>query len=81
MHRVHHSVLVDETNSNFGFNLPWWDRLFGTYRSQPARGHGGMTIGIEQFRGRSDVRLDRMLFQPFLGGVGAYPLNRRTVDQ
>jgi len=81
MHRVHHSMLVHETNSNFGFNLPWWDRLFGTYRSQPARGHDGMTIGIEQFRGRNDLRLDRMLIQPFLGGVGAYPINRQQWDQ
>jgi sterol desaturase/sphingolipid hydroxylase (fatty acid hydroxylase superfamily) len=46
MHRVHHSVEDDETNSNFGFNLPWWDRLFGTYRDQPRAGHVGMTIGI-----------------------------------
>ena len=81
MHRVHHSVLVQETNSNFGFNLPWWDRLFGTYRPQPARGHDGMTIGIEQFRGRRDLRLDRMLVQPFLGGVGEYPINRREKEQ
>ena len=50
MHRVHHSVEDDEANSNFGFNLPWWDRLFGTYRDQPAEGHDGMTIGLEQFR-------------------------------
>jgi sterol desaturase/sphingolipid hydroxylase (fatty acid hydroxylase superfamily) len=81
MHRVHHSVLVHETNSNFGFNLPWWDRLFGTYRSQPARGHDGMTIGIEQFRSRNELRLDRMLVQPFLGGVGAYPINRQQLGQ
>ena len=50
MHRVHHSIAARETNSNFGFNLPWWDRLFGTYRDQPAAGHEAMTIGIEQFR-------------------------------
>ncbi|MCB1726887.1 MAG: sterol desaturase family protein, partial [Gammaproteobacteria bacterium] len=42
MHRVHHSVEDDETNSNFGFSLPWWDRLFGTYRAQPRGGHEGM---------------------------------------
>ncbi len=77
MHRVHHSVLPRETNSNFGFNLPWWDRLFGTYRDQPAEGHAGMTIGIEQFRQASDMRLDRMLLQPFFGEVGDYPINRR----
>ena len=77
MHRVHHSIVPNETNSNFGFNLPWWDRLFGTYRAQPAAGHEGMTIGIEQFRTREDLRLDRLLVQPFLGGVGTYPINRR----
>jgi sterol desaturase/sphingolipid hydroxylase (fatty acid hydroxylase superfamily) len=65
MHRVHHSVVPRETNSNFGFNLPWWDRLFGTYRAQPAAGHERMTIGIEQFRDPRELRLDRMLMQPF----------------
>lgn len=66
MHRVHHSIVRRETDSNFGFNLPWWDRLFGTYRDQPAAGHLGMTIGIEDFREVRDLRLDRMLIQPFL---------------
>ncbi len=80
MHRVHHSVVAHETNSNFGFNLPWWDRLFGTYRAQPAAGHAAMTIGIEQFRDAGDLRLDRMLVQPFVGGVGEYPINRRGED-
>jgi sterol desaturase/sphingolipid hydroxylase (fatty acid hydroxylase superfamily) len=65
MHRVHHSVLRRETDSNFGFNLPWWDRLFGTYRSQPEGGHQAMTLGIEQFRDSTELRLDRMLTQPF----------------
>lgn len=50
MHRVHHSVEDDEINSNFGFNLTWWDRLFGTYREQPRAGQLGMTIGIHKFR-------------------------------
>jgi sterol desaturase/sphingolipid hydroxylase (fatty acid hydroxylase superfamily) len=77
MHRVHHSVVPDETNSNFGFNAPWWDRLFGTYRAQPAAGHAGMTIGIEQFRSSRDLWLDRMLLQPLKGEAGAYPLGRR----
>jgi sterol desaturase/sphingolipid hydroxylase (fatty acid hydroxylase superfamily) len=76
MHRVHHSVVRRETNSNFGFSLPWWDRLFGTYRAQPAAGHEAMTIGIEQFREPGDMRLDRMLIQPFKGDAGAYPINR-----
>ncbi len=77
MHRVHHSVVPDETNSNFGFNLPWWDRLFGTYRAQPAAGHAGMTIGIEAFRSPRDLWLDRMLLQPLKGEAGIYPLGRR----
>jgi sterol desaturase/sphingolipid hydroxylase (fatty acid hydroxylase superfamily) len=77
MHRVHHSVVPRETNSNFGFNLPWWDRLFGTYRPQPAAGHEAMTIGIEAFRDPSELRLDRMLLQPLRGGSGRYPLGRR----
>lgn len=64
MHRVHHSTIPCETNSNFGFNLPWWDRLLGTYRDQPRDGHMEMTIGIEQFRTQKDLRLDQMLIQP-----------------
>ena len=77
MHRVHHSILVDETNSNFGFNLSWWDRLLGTYRAQPAAGHDAMTIGIEQFREPDELRLDRMLIQPFRGPAGSYTIGRR----
>ena len=65
MHRVHHSIHRDETDSNFGFNLPWWDRLFGTYRPQPRDGHLGMALGISQFRKPHELRLDRMLLQPF----------------
>ena len=64
MHRVHHSIRPAETNSNFGFNLPWWDRLFGTYRPEPEAGHEGMTLGIPQFRDARELRLDRMLLQP-----------------
>jgi sterol desaturase/sphingolipid hydroxylase (fatty acid hydroxylase superfamily) len=76
MHRVHHSILPNETNSNFGFNLPWWDRLLGTYRAQPSEGHEEMTIGVEQFRTRRDLWLDRMLIQPLLGTASGYPINR-----
>jgi sterol desaturase/sphingolipid hydroxylase (fatty acid hydroxylase superfamily) len=75
MHRVHHSVIRKETNSNFGFNLPWWDRLFGTYIDQPQKGHEGMTIGIEKFRTASDLRLDKMLIQPFTGGAASKKTN------
>jgi len=77
MHRVHHSVIVNETNSNFGFNLSCWDRLFGTYRDQPAGGHDGMTIGIEIFREGGDLRLDRMLVQPFREGGDNYAITGR----
>ena len=80
MHRVHHSILARETNSNFGFNLPWWDRLFGTYRAQPAAGHEAMTIGIEQFRDPRELGLDRMLIQPFRNEAGCYPLGRRESE-
>ena len=66
MHRVHHSVLPLETNSNFGFNLPWWDRWFGTYRAQPRDGHADMHIGLPQFRDPKWLRLDRMLVQPWV---------------
>jgi len=65
MHRVHHSIERRETDSNFGFNLPWWDRLFGTYRPVPAAGYLGMTIGIPLFRDARELRLDRLLTQPF----------------
>jgi sterol desaturase/sphingolipid hydroxylase (fatty acid hydroxylase superfamily) len=81
MHRVHHSIVARETNSNFGFNLPWWDRLFGTYRDQPAAGHVGMTIGIEQFRDPKEQRLDRMLTQPFRADDRTCALGRREPVQ
>lgn len=77
MHRVHHSVDPVETNSNYGFNLPWWDRLLGTYRAQPAKGHENMTIGIEQFRTRRDLWLDRMLIQPVCGSASGHALDAR----
>jgi sterol desaturase/sphingolipid hydroxylase (fatty acid hydroxylase superfamily) len=78
MHRVHHSVAVGETNSNFGFNLPWWDRILGTYRAQPAAGHPGMMIGIAQFRDPSELRLDRMMSQPLRGESRGYAINREV---
>ncbi len=77
MHRVHHSVFPRETNTNFGFNLPWWDRLFGTYRDQPTEGHEGMTIGLRQFQGTTRQTLPWMLSLPFMGKMGNYPISRR----
>ena len=68
MHRVHHSVIIRETNSNFGFNFPWWDRFFGTYRPQPAMGHDGMTIGLARFRDADALTLRYLLFLPFRRG-------------
>jgi len=66
MHRVHHSVIPAETNSNYGFNLPWWDYLLGTYRAQPSAGHEGMTIGVASLRDeRETERLPGMLALPF----------------
>jgi sterol desaturase/sphingolipid hydroxylase (fatty acid hydroxylase superfamily) len=79
MHRVHHSVIPNEANSDFGFNLPWWDWLFGTYRAQPASGHEGMTIGLDVFRDSKELRLDRILLQPFVHPVSPYPINQRSV--
>ena len=76
MHRIHHSVRPDETNSNFGFNLPWWDRLLGTYRDRAAKNERIMTIGLDRFRTLRDQRIDRMLIQPFLGAAATHPINR-----
>jgi len=70
MHRIHHSWRRDETDSNFGFCLPWWDRLFGTYRAAPADGQIGMTIGLAEFRDPGEARPDRMLTQPFRDPAG-----------
>ncbi len=79
MHRVHHSVEDDETNSNFGFSLPWWDRMFGTYRDQPRAGHTGMTIGIHKFKDPKQVLwITGMLTLPFKGKISHYAINRRT---
>ena len=65
MHRVHHSIHPGETNSNFGFNLPWWDRLFGTYQDGPRAGYDRMIVGLKSFRAAAELRLDRLLTQPF----------------
>jgi sterol desaturase/sphingolipid hydroxylase (fatty acid hydroxylase superfamily) len=75
MHRVHHSVIIRETNSNFGFNFPWWDRLLGTYKSQPAAGHEGMTIGLSHFRDPNRLTLLWLLALPFIEKPGKYPLS------
>jgi len=78
MHRVHHSVEAIECNSNFGFSLPWWDRLLGTYRAQPAAGHGAMTIGVAHLQDGRSQNLLRLLALPFAEQPGEYPLNSGT---
>src|SRR5205085_8758120 len=73
MHRVHHSVKRHETDSNFGFNLPWWDRLFRTYRALPEAGHDNMTVGLPTFRDPAELRLDRLITQPFRNAAEGMP--------
>ena len=76
MHRVHHSTIRWETNSNLGFNFPWWDRLFGTYRDQPAKGHLEMTIGLDQYKEPQKLTLLWLIALPFIGKLGKYPMTR-----
>ena len=78
MHRVHHSVVYYEINSNFGFNLPLWDRVLGTYCDQPRMGHEGMTIGLGNFRDiKNCAILPGMLAIPFIGKIAGYTIDRR----
>lgn len=74
MHRVHHSVVIRETNSNFGFNFPWWDHIFGTYRAHPVVDHEAMSIGLSHYREPNQVSLGRLLVMPFIGEPGRYSL-------
>ncbi len=73
MHRIHHSVIPRETNRNFGFNLPWWDRVLGTYLSEPSKGHEHMTIGLEQYRDPTRLTWIGLVALPFVGEIGKYP--------
>lgn len=75
MHRVHHSVVPAETNSNFGFNLSIWDRLLGTYRAQPKEGHEKMRIGLDIFNDEKYLPVNRLLEQPFLDKNGKFDWN------
>jgi len=74
LHRVHHSVIPRETDSNFGFSQPWWDRLLGTYRDQPSEGHARMTIGLREYRNQNELSIWRLLRIPF-----ETPLVRRNL--
>lgn len=67
MHRVHHSVILRETDSNYGFNLSIWDRMFGTYRAEPKAGHRQMTIGLQNYQSEEPTRLGWSLLLPFKG--------------
>lgn len=81
MHRIHHSVYKQETDSNFGFNLPWWDHLFGTYRAQPIEPHTRMQLGLAQFREAPVGRLAWILAAPFLRTRANAPLDQaHTAD-
>ncbi len=81
MHRVHHSVVIGETNSNFGFVLSWWDRLFGTYRAEPAAGHEGMTIGLGRYRDAAGLTLPKLIILPAVADTGGYDVNRRDPEE
>jgi len=78
MHRVHHSTIRWETNCNFGFNFPWWDRVFGTYRPQPFKGHLEMTIGLDQYKEPKKLTLAWLIALPFIGKMGRYPLTPKS---
>ncbi|MFB6263633.1 MAG: sterol desaturase family protein [Bradymonadaceae bacterium] len=80
MHRVHHSVEPKETNTNFGFNLPWWDYLFGTYRDQPEAGHRDMTIGLKQIRDPEKNSYLHLLVLPFVDPSGEYDISSREIE-
>src|ERR1700724_407203 len=81
MHRVHHSILSRETNSNFGFNLPWWDRLFGTYRAQPHRAARKLGRFVTAHSGAPrELGFHRIFPHPFRGAPGPYPLGERQVE-
>ena len=72
------ALSVSKTLRWTSFNLPWWDRLLGTYRAQPEARHEGMTLGIGQFREPTYLRLDWLLVQPFLGDAHGYPIGDRS---
>ena len=81
MHRVHHSVLREEANSNFGFCLSWWDRLLGTYHAQPRAGHEEMAIGTEQLQGARNQSLGWLLRLPAMASTGPYPIGAGRTER
>jgi len=81
MHRIHHSVIRRETNSNFGFNLSIWDRIFGTYAASPEAGQATMRIGLAQYQDQPTHHLGWMLRLPITGEMGQYPMMRKRIDR
>ena len=77
MHRIHHSTLENEANSNFSFNISLWDRLFGTYMALPEGGHQKMNIGLDQFNGNKWQTFFGLLYTPFVSINSGYSINRR----
>ena len=78
MHRVHHSIEEDETNSNFGFNLTWWDKIFGTYKKEVRKGQLKMTIGLKNIRNpKKTNRIWGMIVLPFSEKVDDYVINSK----
>ncbi len=80
MHQVHHSIEREETDSNFGFNLPWWDRMFGTYRAAPRAGEKGIVIGLPIFRDLAELRITRLLTQPFRNDENSAPDSMQAAE-
>lgn len=81
VHRIHHSIIRAETNSNYGFNLSVWDRLFGTWKAQPCKGHTDMIIGLEHLQSAPTHKLGFMLRLPFGGDIGQYPIFKHQGDR
>ena len=65
MHRIHHSVIAQEHNRNFGFNFPWWDKIFNTYKDQPSKGQDAIDIGISGYEEDVSIGILPLLIQPF----------------
>jgi len=80
MHRIHHSVKENETNSNFGFFIPWWDRVFGTYLAYPEGGQSGMTLGLDQFNKDRSQTFFGLIAMPVVRTIRGYAINARDAS-
>lgn len=81
MHRIHHSIKENETNSNFGFFISIWDRLLGTYIHEPAQGHVNMQIGLRKFREPKWQNLRWLIYLPFVDKISGYSINKRQTEK